>query len=69
MVVDEQGEVVAALKEFEEDVVTCEIQHAKCKVQNAKVPKQSANSIKYRKHGSTRGVQHTEVHIPKIQKH
>ena len=34
MVVGPQGEIIAALKEFEEDIFTCEIQNANCKVQN-----------------------------------
>jgi NAD+ synthase (glutamine-hydrolysing) len=35
MVVDSLGEVVAALKEFEEDFLIYEMQNAKCKMQNA----------------------------------
>jgi NAD+ synthase (glutamine-hydrolysing) len=36
MVVNAQGEIVAALKEFEEDLFMYEMQNAKCKMQNAK---------------------------------
>ncbi|MDP1623507.1 MAG: NAD+ synthase [Bacteroidales bacterium] len=36
MVVDSQGEVVAALNEFEEDLLVWEMPNAKCKMQNAK---------------------------------
>ena len=37
MVVDDRGEVVAALKEFEEDFYIYEMQNANCKMQNAKI--------------------------------
>ena len=35
MVVGPQGEIIAALKEFEEDIFTCEIQNANIETQNA----------------------------------
>ncbi len=36
MVVDDNGDVVAVLKEFEEDFFTFELQNARCKIQNPK---------------------------------